>query len=512
MSLLKKIFSHKTVLLCLILYLSVLTARVSYGLSHLVFRQDQARDTLLMEQWAEQGRWIVSYGPKASVGNFYLPPLYYQLHLLISAVTGFRPLIMQWLIILVEAATPVVLFLLAKRAVRPSLAFAVAALYGLFATPSIFGSFAWNPNMIPFFVTLALYAWVRLLTTKSYCWIFVGVLSVAVAVHLHYQSVVIVPFAVLVFVMDVWKRWARIKYWVVAGTVALLTLVPYLVAELQSNWMNTREIIAYFTQEHSQYFDRVSKSSYVLSFLPGFFERLMFGDATQNLLIGRLVLGVGLLGGAVLSWKSKSARLMMIYLLSVLVMLRFYKGDKLDYYLMTLFMAPTLLLAFVLQQLPKVAVVGLLPLALMAIGHLQSRPTFNDFATMERDLQELRSVLPSKEVGLLFHADDAVNIFAYAVEHTSVISPTTTSQTLVEVCASNLSCQWDMRQMCQKDRVTTYTALLKTQGNYTYEKTLKKDTFKFMIGTLEKPVESVGYPLFDERYGSDLILKNVYTN
>lgn len=511
MNLVHKLLTNKVLILCGVLYVAVVVARLSYGLSHIVFSQDQARDALLVEQWASDGNWIVPYGPKASVGNFYLPPLYYQLHLFISAATGFRPLVMQWVIILIEAATPVVLFLLLKRAVRPGLAFTVAALYGLFATPTIFGSFAWNPNMIPFFVSLALYAWVRLLTTKSYWWIFVGVLSVTIAFHLHYQSVVILPFAGLVFVLDVFKRWKRVQYWLYASVLGFLTLAPYFSAELQSNWQNTRQIFLYFTQEHSQYFDRVTKSSYVLHFIPGFFERVMFGNATESLGIGRAVMVIGLLAGAVLSLKSKVARYIMLYVLSILVMLRLYKGDKLDYYLMTLFMAPTVLLSFTFQQLPRITVVLLLPLAFMTIGYLQSMPAFNNLATLRSDLQQLRSVLSTSEVGLLFHDDDAVNTFAYALSDSKELQPTPRALTVIDVCSPSTSCHWNLRLMCQSNRAATYAALLKSTGGYTYQKTLKTQRQTFLIGTLERPVEQVGYSLFDERYGSDLLLKNVYT-
>ena len=127
------------------------------------------------------------------------------------------------------------------------------------------------------FSTLALYSWLRIIfsikqnTNKKPTWEpIVGILSVAIAVHFHYQAVIIIPFALFISVYSFIKQKGTRKYWITGFSIAFLTLIPYLIGEIENNWKNTLSIINYFTGEHSRYYDRVSKPAYFLTFLPSF--------------------------------------------------------------------------------------------------------------------------------------------------------------------------------------------------------------------------------------------------
>ena len=503
-------------ILCCILYFVVVVGRLSYSANHIVFSQDQARDALYMEQLAASQNWLVAYGPKASVGDFYLPPLYYQLHLIVSAVTGFPPLIMQWLITIVEAATPVLIFLILRRFTSQVWAFSCAALYGYFVIPFYFATFAWNPNMIPFFSTLAVLSWVELHRKGSPWWSVVGILSVTVAVHLHYQSVVLLPFAALMMSLDVRSNFKNIRYWLIGATLALITLLPYFATELQNNWHNTRTIIHYFTSEHSQYYDRVSKPEYVLSFLPGFVERMILGVNTDRLWIGRILFGLGFAAAFLASLKkdlrAAPIRLTLAYFLVLFIVLRFYKGDKLDYYLSTLFILPAVLLAYCSRWLPKFLIVVLFPLTFLAVQKLQTAPNFNGYAELGVMTRYITETVPDSQFGLLFHDDDAINFFAYSLQRQTTHQIKTGSQYLVEICAVGGECPAYGKLFCHTSRAVTYSELLKTKGTYSFvTASTYYDRYTISIGTLSQTVESVGYPAFDTRYGSDLMVTGVYT-
>ncbi len=106
-----KLKTGNTLAVFFLLFFSLIF-RFVFSATHISFGQDIARDAWLIEQRINQKNLIVDYGPKASVGNFYLPPLYYQLHVLFSLVTNNNPLTMKWVITFVEALSPVLLFLI----------------------------------------------------------------------------------------------------------------------------------------------------------------------------------------------------------------------------------------------------------------------------------------------------------------------------------------------------------------------------------------------------------------
>src|SRR5258708_15995136 len=120
---------HPLLSLCICIFLFSFSIRSLHGLEYVTFGQDQARDAYIMSQYKEERRVIINYGPKASVANFYLPPFYYQLHNIVSWFSGENPLVMQWVIILVESFTPVILFLWLRMIVYEKSALLGSLLY-----------------------------------------------------------------------------------------------------------------------------------------------------------------------------------------------------------------------------------------------------------------------------------------------------------------------------------------------------------------------------------------------
>ncbi len=500
-----------------VLFLIFASLRLIYSSNHVVFSQDQARDALYMKQFAAQNQIIIGYGPKASVGNFYLPPFYYQLHYFFSLISGNQPLIMQWVITLVEAATPLVLFAWLRLLVSRKAALIGAVGYFFFLLPTVFGTTAWNPNMIPFFSTLAAYCWFRVILKNERWSVVAGLFALTIAIHLHYQSVVLLPFAALVFIYDLKRDPKNIKWWLLGGLLGGLTFVPYLLAEIQSGWHNTLAIKDYFTQEHSQYFDRVSKLGFVVTFLPDFTEKVIAAQYIPYvpfLLVGRLVFWTGFASLLLVSWRIPKWRWVALYFLSILVMLRIYKGDKLEYYLSTLYILPAFFLVLWWQKLKFVALGSVLILALMAGRFYTQHVSTNDVTALTQSMEFLDQTLPEDQsFGLLFHNDDHINIFAYALADNPRFNVRPGSRYLVDICQIGTRCRWDGREICQENRSYTYAALLKASGGYQpVVRNTSSGKYEILVGTLDNPVERVGYPLYEQNndYGSDFILNTLY--
>ena len=73
----------------------------------------------------------------------------------------------------------------------------MAGCYTLSYLPTTFGTFAWNPNIIPFLSTLALWLWTEYIINHRKKVLIIIPVLLAITVHLHYQAVVLAPFYLL---------------------------------------------------------------------------------------------------------------------------------------------------------------------------------------------------------------------------------------------------------------------------------------------------------------------------
>lgn len=513
MKLLKLILKYQL----LLFFLFILSFRFLYASQVINFTQDQARDVWKMEQFRQQGKIFIGYGPKASVSDFYLAPFYYQLHYWLSFVTNNHPLTMHWFITFVESLTPVVLFLVLKNFVRKKYAYLVSLLYTFSPLVIIFATFAWNPNMIPFLSLSALLISIKYFQTKRKGYIPLFSVLLALDVHLHYQAIVLLPFYLFFLVKSVLEDRKVIKYWGLGFLLALVTIFPYFQAEIKTNWHNTDQIISYFTGEHSRYYDRVSKPAFVLTFIPSFFERLLVGkNYLDKILIGRFIFFIGLIFillrtfKKVLMKKGQKEILLLVYFFGILLMLRVYKGDKLDYYMSTLFVFPYFLLAFLLEKFKDWFFPVILFIAIMIGQQYQKVEPKNQLEDLKQAITFLNNNLETKEANFHFHDDNYINIFAYGLDRYSDIKPSTTSHQIVDVCYGRLQhCRWDGVLWCNYDRGYTYMVLFNQEANYQLKSTNQKnDGYNLLIGEVDL-IPEINYKVstYQSEYGNDLLME-----
>lgn len=500
----------KRIIILALLFLLSFSLRIVGGFRNMIFWQDQARDAYLMRQFHEQGVKFIAYGPKASVGNFYLPPLYYQVNYFFSSIFGFRPLIMQWVIVLVESFTPVILFLILERLTNRRLALTASIIYSLSFLPILYGSSAWNPNMTPCLTSLALLFFLRHLQEKSKWSIIFGIFSIGMAISFHYQAVVVIPFVILVFFMSLRRSIANLKFWVLGGFLFALTLLPYFMAEINAHWANAQAVIRYFSEIHSQYYDRVTKPQFVLTFIPEFFERVLLGTNVRGILLGRIILFLGGVAALISGFKHKKSWILLVYFGLIFVMLRVYKGDKMDYYMSTLFILPAYLLAVLLFPLKRLVVIPLCLFAIVSAFLTFSHPPQQGFQTFVTASAYIQSQLPKQDAVVFFHDLELVNLFAYAFIYQNPIHLNPISQYAVDLCSLRQPCDERYRNLCWSD-LSTRISLLKYKYSYSQtEAMIFGDRFEVVIGKLKSHSEEIKYldDTFQSTTGSDILLRD----
>lgn len=486
-----------------------------YSSLFVIFHQDNARDVALSAQYIEQGQYIVGYGPKVSVWNFKLSPFYYQLHTIVSLMTGNQPLAMKWLTTILESFTPVLLYVLLKEVVTKNKATVLALLYAVSPFLIAFATTSWNPDMIPFFSTLSLVGWLYYLRKNKSWGVVIAIVSVTITIHLHYQSVVLLLFPGFVFLWKLLRKELDIRPWLVGSLIALVITAPYFAAEIKNNWENTRQIVTYFTSEHTRYYDSVSKPAYILSFIPSFLERIII-EENARWRLGQVLFFTSM---PIFGWYAVTKRKVhfwfFLYFMTVVIMLRVYKGIKLDYYMSTLFIFPFFLLAY-LWRYSKYTIFIVALFFGLAVSNLLGKQPRNDLRDLEVKIDYLKQAVGDQNVRIFFHNDDEINTYAYLLLQNPDIHIVTEGTAVLEVCdgQERRGCQWHGYATCLEDRTHTYMSLLKASGSHVEVMTPGVDA-RFVLTTYQQePVIPKYRPYefeYDASHGNDTLLPAAFT-
>ena len=218
------------------------------------FDGDQGHDMLTLLYFVRDGQ-IPLLGPPTSIGEFHHGAAYYYLLAPFAWLSGGDPMAVLGGIAGFGIAAVGVTWWLA-RAIGGRAAGAIAGLL-LAVSPAAIeeSTFIWNPNPIPFFAVLALAAAWHARATGRARWWALAVASAGMVVQLHVLGIVFLP-PILVFGVAAARRASRdgdperqravIRG--LAGGIGLIALlfVPLLVHELQTGFLETQRLAAYF--------------------------------------------------------------------------------------------------------------------------------------------------------------------------------------------------------------------------------------------------------------------------
>ena len=501
----------KLSLLLVLLFLGNLIFKSVFAFSHVSFTQDQARDLLLIEAQIDAGEIIVEYGPKTSVGNFYTPPLYYQLHLLVSRLTDNHPFAMYGVVIFIESLTPVVLFLVLSLFFSRAPALLGSLAYSVFYQVVVYSTSSWSPNLLPFVTIAYLYCFFLFIVKGKTKAIVPGIVFLSAALHFHYQSVILIPFALVVFLKSMKEKTSDLRYWLAGSLLGFLLFVPYLKGEIQTNWQNTQAMISFYTGEHSSYFNRVSKPDYVFTFFPAFMERLIREHNTEYIWLGRVLFysGFGLL--CLQAIKDKKYRWLLFYFISVFIMLRLFRGDKLDYYLMPLFFMPAVLLAVWINTFRRLGIVLFLVIVTFSVRSLVSKSSYNDYQRLQQSVHYIDQMSQGKPVKVVFHELNQANTFAYGFTKFSTIAVDQNSQTMIDICRRK-SCLQQLTQCVETADSFEYSSRVKATSGYTFidERTVGNHTISVVKLKTPPHLGLITTTVYSPQEETDLLLTSIY--
>ncbi len=287
----------------------------------------------------------VFLGPTASVGGFYLGPIYYWMSAPFLALSFFDPVGPSIMVALFGVATVLLLYKFLKDttsfypAILASLLYATAPLIVRYSRSS------WNPNPLPFFSLLLIYFLYLGIKKNKLKYFLLAGLCFGITIQLHYLSIMLVPVAGLIVLANTDKgKWLKILAMGFAGS--LVTFSPFLLFEIRHNFPNFRTIFEFVTRD-STHGLRNPNIIYVISNTGNIFlEDLSLLKASPVTRIVFWLLTAGGIFTLAKNWKDKQKKLIssigVIWFLGGLFFLRYYSGQLFDYYYGFMFPAPFL--------------------------------------------------------------------------------------------------------------------------------------------------------------------------
>lgn len=331
---------------------------------YMTFLGDEGRDVLVVKKFILDGD-VPFIGPTASVGGFFLGPLYYYLMAPFLWLFRLDPVGPAVMVAVFGVATIYLLFRMGKEFYGTFAGFTAAILYALSPLVVAHSRSSWNPNVVPFFALLYIYSLYKALTTSSKWWYFLVGISFGAGIQLHYLFLFLLPVSIVTVLIYNKKNLIKEYAWGVVGF--LLLLIPFLGFEIKNHFLNTSTLFKFLTAGKEVGYSRMPLEI-VKDVVFRLYGRLVFYFPHPDHLyqfdkvlvsvwrIGivlTIFLSLGLVAVKAITEKKKRDIIMLLWFLFGTFLFIFYQRAIYDYYLVIMFPLPFLLVGLILSYIGR---------------------------------------------------------------------------------------------------------------------------------------------------------------
>lgn len=357
---------------------------------YLPFLGDEGRDVRVVRRFLTQGD-LMFIGPRTSIGDMYLGPLFYYLISPFLLLWNFSPVGPAVFVSLVSVITSGFIWYTVREWFGKYGALAGAFLYAISPVIIIHARHSWNPNIMPFLALLSIYSVWRVWQKREYKWLLITGVSFGAAIQSHYLGLLLAPTLGLIWLIAGWTARLKqqelkrfIKYSLGAFGVFSLLMSPLVLFDWKHGWHNFLSLKTFFFNRQTT----VSAKPWtaVPDLWPLWSKQVVAHLLTaENLQIGlviSLVLVLALVYFLYRTYKQKKLilpnPLILIFVWTVagLLGLGLIKQAIYDHYFGFLFPVPFILFGLLFQKLyvGKLKIIALLLLAGIAAVNLQQNP------------------------------------------------------------------------------------------------------------------------------------------
>lgn len=322
----------------------------------MIFLGDEGRDALVVKRMIVDHK-LTLLGPTTSVGNMYLGPIYYYMMAPFLWLFQLNPVGPAVMVALFGIATVFLLYKFSREFFNEKMAFIASLLYSVSPLTVFYSRSSWNPNIMPFFSLLAVYASTKAIVNKKPRWLMVIGLSLGIILQSHYLGSLMIFVIFLSLFLFRNKTKFKIKNYFLGILIFLLILSPFLAFNFRHDFVNIKAILRFLAQSQEM---ELAKTNRFLSIAAGIFWRLFYQLlGFENKIAAWLILA-GTIAGSWFFLKNKNSEkkysqffLLLIWLIIGLGFLGFYHGIIYDYYFGYLYPLPFLLFGLGISEILK---------------------------------------------------------------------------------------------------------------------------------------------------------------
>jgi 4-amino-4-deoxy-L-arabinose transferase-like glycosyltransferase len=347
--------SKKSELILLIAVLIIAAFLRLYRIAdYMTFLGDEGRDALVVKRMIVDHKFTL-LGPTASVGGFFLGPLYYYLMLPFLWAFRLNPVGPAVMVALFGIATVWLVYRVSKDFFNSAdgglVGLAAAFLYALSPLVIYHSRSSWNPNLMPFFSLLIIWvSWKAVEQKKPALLLLIGFLF-GLLIQFHYLAVFL-GIVIMVYFLFNW-RFKNLKYYPAALVGFIIGWFPFIIFELRHQFPNFRTLYQFVF--HGKETGLVAKRFWPI--VTNVSLRLFLNLVTNNQKMLAMIFLYGSL--IMLFWKIVKGKqfqakiLLGFWFLLGVGLFGFYKKGIYDYYFGFMFPLPFLLVAYFLTQLGR---------------------------------------------------------------------------------------------------------------------------------------------------------------
>ncbi len=216
---------------------------------YMEFLGDQGRDVVIVRNFLVNHHFM-AIGPQTSIGNMYLGPWYYYLIAPALLVANYNPVGPSILVALFGVATSYLLWVFLSQLLNAKVGLIAAFLFAISPVVIKYTSFSWNPNIMPFFALLFVYAIYQVCFIKKDHYLLLASLSFVFCLNSHYLALLLLPLAgtyLLHYIYQSRPKRRFYRYVLLSVLIFGLSLIPQILFDIKHNGQNIHAIITFFT-------------------------------------------------------------------------------------------------------------------------------------------------------------------------------------------------------------------------------------------------------------------------
>src|SRR3989344_4512773 len=208
-----------------------------------VFLGDEGRDALVVKRMIVDHKFTL-LGPTASVGGFYLGPIYYYFMIPFLGLSNFDPVGPAVMVALFGIATVGLLYWAVREWIGPSFAAIAALLYATAPGVVAASRSSWNPNIMPFFALLSVFGIAHAIEKKKPIWFVIAGIAYGIAIQSHYLGLILGPILAVTTLVSI-----KAKFWLKAAALQILGFLiggsMFFAFEVRHNFPTIKTIIEF---------------------------------------------------------------------------------------------------------------------------------------------------------------------------------------------------------------------------------------------------------------------------